>query len=147
MRNRPITYRIDSHGCYICTSHKPDTKGYPTYHINKKQGKLHRYIYLVHRGEIPPDMFVCHSCDNRMCINPNHLFLGTSKDNFADMFRKGRNVKGESVHTAKLKIADVLKIRTSDERSAVLSDHYSVSVFTINCIRSGKSWKHIGVPA
>jgi hypothetical protein len=49
-----------------------------------------RFSWLIHRGEIPPGMFVCHHCDTPRCINPDHLFLGTPKDNFDDAVRKGR---------------------------------------------------------
>lgn len=55
-----------------------------------KMYKAHRYSYEFYKGEIPSNYLVCHSCDNPSCVNPNHLWIGTSKDNFKDMQNKGR---------------------------------------------------------
>jgi hypothetical protein len=57
-----------------------------------KHGSAHRLSYRTFVGPIPDDLFVCHRCDNRKCIKPDHLFLGTHRDNMADAMRKGRLV-------------------------------------------------------
>lgn len=76
----------------------------------------HRDSWIKNYGLIPPGMFVCHECDNGLCINPNHLFLGTNSDNLKDCFKKGRgkgfkNQKGERNANSKLSIKDVEEIR------------------------------------
>lgn len=66
-------------------------KGYGRLRDGNKMKRAHRESYKVFVGNIPNGMFVCHKCDNPKCINPDHLFLGTSYDNMRDMVAKGRN--------------------------------------------------------
>lgn len=75
--------------CWIWKGHK-NKDGYGNFSIRRKTSASHRYSWIFHKGEITKGMNVLHSCDNRYCVNPEHLFLGTQRDNMEDMIRKGR---------------------------------------------------------
>ena len=84
---RKVDFRY-SDGCWTWNA---STIGYPPFEYGHFNGSTaHRYSYQLHHGDIPEGMFVCHTCDNPLCINPKHLFLGTAKDNSQDRINKGR---------------------------------------------------------
>ena len=77
-------------GCWRWTA-AVDRRGYGKLGLRgSKTGKAHRISFMLHNGVIPQGMLVCHSSDTPSCVNPAHLFLGTTKDNVADMLQKGR---------------------------------------------------------
>ena len=67
-------------------------KNYGRVIVKQRNSHAHRVSYFLHKGH-PGDLLVCHTCDNRLCVNPNHLFLGTNQDNIDDRNRKGRACK------------------------------------------------------
>lgn len=111
----------------------------------------HRLSYMISNGAIPDGYEVCHKCDNRRCVNPHHLFLGTRQDNVDDRERKGRNnpPKGEANGRTKLATADVLQIREKRMRGVSfgkLAVEYGVCKKTIQDAVSGKNWAHLPQP-
>lgn len=112
----------------------------------------HRVSYEINVGTIPDGMFVCHHCDNRGCVNPKHLFVGTAADNAADMNSKKRHPggsfrlvdqRGEKNVAAKLNAEKVREIRRRSGTHTALAAEFGVSLSTIANIRDGKVWKHV----
>jgi hypothetical protein len=118
----------------------------------------HRLSYEMHCGAIPHGLIVCHRCDNPPCVRPDHLFLGTHKDNTQDMIAKGRSAggfgsngvihvfHGEANHAAHLTDAQVREIRrlhASGVQQVTLSTDFNVAIATIYRIVHRITWRHI----
>ena len=110
---------------------------------NNRQLLASRVAYELANGPIPPGMFVCHTCDNMMCVNPAHLFLGTAADNMADRDRKGRHAVGTAKKNAKLTDADVRAIRASDAPDRVLAEKFGISPALVWLVRRRRAWGHV----
>lgn len=123
--------------------------GYGQISLERKNWKAHRLSWTLFNGPIPEGKYVCHKCDNKKCINPRHMFLGTHKDNMDDMRSKGRDnfAKGERTGSAKLTEKQVLEIRdlwaTGNWRIVDLCRKYNMTHVPIMCIVNRKTWKHI----
>jgi len=114
-------------------------KGYGQFRYCGDSYLSHIISWIIKNGHIPDDLLVLHKCDNRVCVNPNHLFLGSQHDNLIDMRDKNRGVQplGERHHNAKLSDSDILLIRQSNDSSYKLSRKLGVSQSHINAIKSG----------
>lgn len=119
-------------------------KGYGGVNINGKTENAHRVSYRAFRGPLN-GLHVCHRCDNPLCVNPDHLFLGTNRDNSLDRERKGRmpHHRGENGSAAKLTEADVLFIRQSKEPLQALARKFGVAWITVKSAKTGVTWAHL----
>lgn len=118
----------------------------------RKEGKkrpdgTHRVAWELSYGLIPVGLCVCHKCDNRKCVNPLHLFLGTHADNAADKVRKGRCPRGDAHPSTKLTARDRLAVLESAMLGITLADEYGVSPSTISKIRTEAGYGRRGPSA
>lgn len=135
-------------GCWIwkaCKHH-----GYGILHRNKRNDgpiSAHIFSWMLHNGPIPIGMCVLHNCpggDNRACVRPNHLWLGTRGDNNRDTHQKRRTAVGEMLPQTKLKPANIPTIRELIDNHVThreIAKNYGVSISAIAQIAVGKSWK------
>jgi predicted XRE-type DNA-binding protein len=150
-RNLPIEQKIEEHiiskdNCWITDLSSPN--GYPRItDNNRKTRKVSRIMFELHYGNIPKGMLVCHKCDNKACINPEHLFLGSHKDNMADMVKKNRQAKGSNQGSSKLSEEQVLEIKCLLAEGKLtqkqIAKLFGVCQAHVSAINLGKKWSHI----
>lgn len=140
-------------GCINCKN-VPKMHGYSYISIMGGQIKAHRAAYAAAHGEIPDGYVVRHKCDNRRCMNPEHLVLGTHLDNMADMKSRGRSNAGKPLlpnqggrnKMAKLDEASVIAIRNraeSGETHTSIAIAYGLSIRHVGNIVARNRWTHI----
>lgn len=113
---------------------------------DKKHSAAHRVAYETAVGPIPIGLCVCHRCDNRRCVRPDHLFLGTIADNNTDKTLKGRCPRGEDHGNAKLteeQVVEILAALSGGARGSDLARKFGVSEPAISMIRNGLRWPHL----
>jgi len=118
------TYKVSDSGCFEWTGSKAG-RGYGVISFFKRNVYVHRISYRIFIGKIPNNLFVCHSCDNPACFNPEHLFLGTPKQNVEDMIKKGRAVytkKGEYKGKRKYTNDDYKEMRLMKQKGFSVRD-------------------------
>lgn len=140
-------YRMNDRDCWEWLGYI-ENRGYGVLVYKFERYKAHRLSWMIHYGSIPEDKIVMHICDNRKCVNPIHLKLGTQDDNMKDCKTKQRNVKhtGEDHGMALLSESQVINILSELKqgvKSKDLAHKYRVHRGTIDAIKLNKSWKHI----
>lgn len=141
-------YTVSSNGCWEWKKPRPDGRA-NTFLYQGKVQIAYRAAWKIYNGPIPDNLCVLHHCDNGLCVNPNHLFLGTHKDNYEDMRLKGRSntAKGESKKSSKLTEKDIIEIKTSLLSRKELTLKFGVNRQTIADVLEGKTWKHVSIPS
>lgn len=125
-------------GCWDWDSTYRSETGYPMFYWGNEEGKektmkASRASYILHKGPIPEGMCVCHACDNRDCVNPEHLWLGTHQDNMDDRSTKGRTSKGAHRYNFKQNeelIAQVTVLRNLGDSVASICKQLEIGTST-----------------
>jgi hypothetical protein len=120
--------------------------GYGYRWFRGKMWKAHRVAWVTAFGEIPEGSCVLHKCDNRACVNPDHLFLGSHKQNMEDMASKGRVARGQRHFLSKLTEKAVRSIRiywAFGFNHSQISRMFGLRPWTVQCIIQRKTWKHV----
>jgi len=133
--------------CWLYGGYKTGSMGYGYMRVGNKYQYAHRVSYQIYKGRIPKGEFVCHSCDVPLCVNPEHLWTGSAKDNKRDSVSKGRSpgMKGNNNPNRRITSLDVFYIRelyaSGDYSHKELAEHYDISHTTIRSIVNRILWK------
>lgn len=129
-------------GCWLWEGYY--SAGYGQVKVEGKDIGAHRLSYTIHKGRIPKNKFVCHRCDNRACVNPEHLFVGTVTENNRDCVAKGRRnaPKGTAHWNAKISDGVVADIRTKRMRQFEFAKLYDINPRTVCDIWNNCRRKH-----
>lgn len=140
--------RFDPSGCWIWNGGRGHF-GHGRFHLTtRKPYKIvaaHRLAYWMHNGPIQAGLIVCHRCDNPQCVNPNHLFLGTHKDNADDMRAKGRARYGCNGKLNIAKVQDIKRRLAAGDRHKDIAADHAISDQTVWLISSGRLWRSVTI--
>ena len=135
-------------GCWDWKGCAPVNPGYGQFRTYGKLIRAHRASWEIHRGSIPKGLYVCHSCDNKRCTNPEHLYLGTCKENNLDMMAKNRSPilgkKGEENPRSKLTLKQVQEIREmlkEKHAQTQIAKKFGISQTAVSVIHCKKYWR------
>lgn len=152
MPSKPLREKFDANyipepnsGCWLWTaSCFPNGYGQISEPYAKVPRGAHRVSYELHVGSIPNGMHVCHKCDIRSCVNPDHLFLGTHSDNMKDRAQKQRlNQNGERNPHSRLTAKQIRAIRSDKRFLREISADYGICFSHISKIKNRKLWAHL----
>lgn len=136
MLHGEIKYKVSSSGCWEC-SNRGLSAGYPQMKYREAYQKIHRIMLSWFVGPLESGQQACHTCDNRKCINPSHIYLGTPKTNSTDMANRGRSTWGMKNRHAKITPEQVILIKEDTRTQQTIANEYGIHVQTVFRIKKG----------
>jgi hypothetical protein len=133
-------------GCWNWTARlsgkgmKRNSGGYGRIKINYRDLQAHRVSWVIHYGPVPDGLNVCHHCDNRRCVRPDHLFVGTDSDNMKDMHNKNRHPRRVPMKLNEASAAKIRKLSSEGVAGYKLAKMFGVTNSTISYVINQKTW-------
>lgn len=137
-------------GCWLWGA-GPFPNGYGCFKWQRVSRRAHRHLYLTLFGPIPEGLLVCHTCDVPLCVNPDHLFLGTVQDNADDMIRKGRNAPPTAGTTNAMatlddqRVTEIFALRRMGWTHRRIADHFGTTRGNVGVILNSGTWAHLNL--
>jgi len=127
--------------CWLWTSSLYGQGRYGKFFVgNKKSIGAHRFSYMLNKGSIPCGLMILHTCDVPSCVNPEHLYAGTSRDNERDAIDRGRIARRETHGMHKLTDEEVREIRKTKRNTKMIALKYGISITWVKDLRRGNWW-------
>lgn len=144
------SYAASDDGCWIWLGAPQGSNGYGSLKVDGRKTFAHRYSWALVNGPVPPGLCVLHRCDRPLCVNPEHLFLGSNQDNVDDRTAKGRSAGNKTNHHAgashyktTLSESDVRRIRADSRAHNLIARDYKISNPAVSAIKSRRTWRHV----
>jgi len=135
---------VPESGCWLWTGSVKESRGELRGRVmlDGRRQYAHRWAYELYKGQIPAGLQVNHKCDVSICVNPDHLYIGTQQDNVKDREARGRRGRpvGEKNPRAKITAHDASEIYASDQTNTALARRYGISSVMVGLIKRKKSW-------
>ena len=145
--SKPIECRVTKGSCWEVYSHVPNRKGYPKLTIRGKTYLLSRLVYCQENNldieEFSSEVVVRHRCDNSLCINPEHLQIGSTMDNVRDKVERGRQPTGITHGRTHLTREDVVSIFYDKRRQIDIAAEYQISQSRVSGIKRKETFKDV----
>lgn len=133
--------------CWIWTAGIRNLSGYGQFWFQGRSVLAHRFSFALARGPLPDSDILLHSCDNRLCVNPEHLSIGTHDQNVRQAVERNRTSHGEAHHNHLLTEDQVIEIRQAlkqGEFQRAIAERFGISQITVSNIKTEKTWRRVG---
>jgi hypothetical protein len=146
-KDRFLQYVHKTENCWNWTGYLNE-RGYGQFDYNQKTCLAHRVSFILFKEAIPEGLFILHSCDNRKCVNPDHLRIGTNQENMNDKVARGRQafMKGETNGRSKLKeivVREIIELSNSGISQKEIANQFEINNSTVSKIINKKLWGHL----